>query len=341
MTKPPEQVTTTVTKGLMETRADAQQRDLRHNALGVHAQVFVPGWSDLEADQALMAAKRAGFDFIEIPLLDPSRVDAVSTRDKLQEHGIEATCSLGLTFDADISCADLEVARRGEARLRSAIEVASQLGSPYLGGVLYSAMGKYSAPASSQAVAQVAAILHDLAAHARQHAITLGLEPVNRYESNLVNTARQALQMIERADAPNIVVHLDVYHMNIEEGDLERPVLECAGRLGYVHVGESHRGYLGSGTIDFAQFFRALARARYEGRIAFESFSSAVISPEFCSSLAVWRDLWEDGEDLAVQAKHFIAQQLQLARRAVALDCNRPSDAKGQEERETKRKDKA
>jgi D-psicose/D-tagatose/L-ribulose 3-epimerase len=74
--------------------------------------------------------------------------------------------------------------------------------------------------------------------------VTIGVEAVNRYESNLVNTAEQALELVEEVGAPNLVVHLDAYHMNIEEANLADPVRMCAERLGYVHIGESHRGYL-------------------------------------------------------------------------------------------------
>jgi D-psicose/D-tagatose/L-ribulose 3-epimerase len=262
--------------------------------------------------------RAAGYDFIEIPLLDPERVDAPMTRAALARHGLSATCSLGLGFDTDVSSPDPEVAQRGEALLTRAVQVAAELGSPYLGGVIYSAMGKYLAPSAPGARSQVAVALRRVAGMAAGLGISLGLEPVNRYESNLVNTAEQALALIAETEATNVVVHLDVYHMNIEEGDLEKPVLRCGDRLGYVHVGESHRGYLGSGTIRFADFFRALARVGYEGPIAFESFSSAVISPEFCSSVAVWRDLWSYGPDLAQQARRFMEVELAAARRAVA-----------------------
>jgi D-psicose/D-tagatose/L-ribulose 3-epimerase len=288
------------------------------NRLGVHALVWVPGWSERECDQALEMTREAGYDFIEIPLMDPERVDAAMTRAALERHGLSATCSLGLSFDTDISSPDPEVARRGEALLTRAVRVAGELGSPYLGGVIYSAMGKYLAPSAAGARSQVAGSLRRVAGVAGELGMSLGLEPVNRYESNLVNTAEQALALIAETEAPNIVVHLDVYHMNIEEGDLEKPVLRCGDRLGYVHIGESHRGYLGSGTIRFADFFRALARAGYAGPIAFESFSSAVISTEFCSSLAVWRDLWSDGGDLARHARRFMEVELAAARRAVA-----------------------
>jgi D-psicose/D-tagatose/L-ribulose 3-epimerase len=293
------------------------QGDARSNAIGVHQLVWVPGWSDSECDWALQATKEAGYDFIEIALLDPSSVDGVRTRKQLANYGLSASCSLGLSFDTDISSPDPDVVQRGEALLREALDVASALGAQYLGGVIYSALGKYRAPAAVGAKSQVAAVLRRVADKARERDITIGLEVVNRYETNLVNCARQALALIELTGAANMVVHLDVYHMNIEEGDLERPVIECGDRLGYVHIGESHRGYLGTGTIDFPQFFRALARVHYSGPIAFESFSSAVISTDFCSALAVWRDLWDDGEDLARQARQFIQQQLDAARRAV------------------------
>jgi D-psicose/D-tagatose/L-ribulose 3-epimerase len=287
------------------------------NRLGIHALVWVPGWSALECERALEATREAGYDFIEVPLMDPDQVDAAMTRSALKRHGLSATCSLGLGFDTDVSSPDIATARRGEALLTRAVEVAAEMGSPYLGGVIYSAMGKYLSPSPPGAREQVADVIARIAESARGLGVTLGLEPVNRYESNLVNTADQALDLIRASRAPNVVVHLDVYHMNIEEGDLEKPVLQCGDRLGYVHIGESHRGYLGSGTIRFANFFRALARAGYEGPIAFESFSSAVISPEFCSSLAVWRDLWDDGADLARKAREFMVAELEAARRAV------------------------
>jgi D-psicose/D-tagatose/L-ribulose 3-epimerase len=93
-----------------------------------------------------------------------------------------------------------------------------------------------------------------------------------------------------------------------------KPVLLCGKRLGYVHVGESHRGYLGTGTIDFESFFKALAQIDYQGVVTFESFSSTVVSEELSNALAVWRNLWGDGMDLAVHARQFMANGLRAAR---------------------------
>jgi D-psicose/D-tagatose/L-ribulose 3-epimerase len=141
-------------------------------------------------------------------------------------------------------------------------------------------------------------------------------EPVNRYESNLINTGGQAVEIITATGADNIVVHLDTYHMNIEEGDLAGCIERCAKHIGYFHVGESHRGYLGTGTIDFPLIFRSLARIGYAGPITFESFSSAVVDPNLSSALAVWRNLWTDSDDLAGAAKRFIEKEWAIAQQS-------------------------
>ena len=89
---------------------------------------------------------------------------------------------------------------------------------------------------------------------------------------------------------------------------------DCGDRLGYVHIGENHRGYLGSGHIDFGAFFGALAEIDFRGPVTFESFSSAVVAPGLSNDLAIWRNLWDDGFDLATHARSFIADGLRDAR---------------------------
>jgi D-psicose/D-tagatose/L-ribulose 3-epimerase len=285
------------------------------NPLGVHALVWAAGWSPEEAKYAAASTAAAGFDLLEVPLLDPATVDGPATAALLDRHHLQAACSLGLSFDTDISSEDTTKVAAGEKLLHAALEVCDALGSRFLTGVIYSAMGKYTRPPTHAGASNSATVLRGLAQAADGRGITIGLEAVNRYETNLINTVADALRHIEAIGEDNVVVHLDVYHANIEEGDLGRPVRLAGDRLGYVHVGESHRGYLGSGTIDFAAFFRALVTAGYRGPIAFESFSSAVVSAEFAAALGVWRNLWDDSADLAGHARAFIADQLVAARR--------------------------
>ncbi|MGZ4608859.1 MAG: sugar phosphate isomerase/epimerase family protein, partial [Actinomycetes bacterium] len=139
--------------------------------------------------------------------------------------------------------------------------------------------------------------------------LSLSLEVVNRYETNVVNTAADMLGLIEEIGA-DIGVQLDGYHMNIEENDFVQPIETIRDKLRYLHIGESHRGYLGTGTIDFDALFGAVRSVGYTGPITFESFSSAVVHPDLSNALAVWRNLWDDSRDLAETAHAFMASRL-------------------------------
>jgi D-psicose/D-tagatose/L-ribulose 3-epimerase len=287
------------------------------NPLGIHALVWTGSWDRASVERACRRTRGSGFDLLEVPLLDPKTVDAAMTRELLQASSLDATCSLGLSFDTDISSTDTPTVERGRQLLGHALDVADRIGSRYLGGVLYSALDKYHEPPTSRGRANAVAVLRDLAADAASRDVILGIEPVNRYESNLINTVDQALDLIDAIGSPQVVVHLDAYHAHIEEPDLETPVrrAHAAGRLGYVHLGESHRGALGTGQIDLPALFRALVEVDYRGPLVFESFSSAVVSTSFVGALAIWRDLWSDGVALATDANQYMRTALEAARR--------------------------
>jgi len=284
------------------------------NPLGVHALVWTGGWSPEEAELAISSTAKAGFDLIEIPALDPSRIDVADTKARLEAHGLKAGLSLGLTLETDINSEDQVKVEGGRQTLMSALAVTRGLGGGYLGGVLFGALAKYPGPTTDRARRNSVSVIKELAQEAAKDNVTIGLEFVNRYESNLLNTVQQTLDYLDDVDEANVVVHADVYHMNIEEDGFRRPFLLCGDRLGYVHIGESNRGYLGQGTIDFEQVFGALADMDYTGPLTFESFSSAVVDPQLSNTLAVWRNLWSDGMDLATHARAFMETGLAHAR---------------------------
>jgi D-psicose/D-tagatose/L-ribulose 3-epimerase len=276
------------------------------NPLGVHAMVWIPEWNPANGAFAAKQAAALGYDLLELPLMDPGAVQVDATRQLFEGLSLGVTCSLGLSFATDVSSPDPAVAAAGEAFLLQAVEVAGGIGSSYLGGVVFSAMGKYHAPLSDAGRANCVRALANVARSARNHGVTLGLEVVNRYESNVLNTVSQALAMIEDIAQDNVKVHLDTYHANIEEVSIAQAVAQAGEALAYVHVGESHRGYLGTGSVDFQGLFSALRAARYQGPVTFESFSSRVVTPEFAAALAIWRDMWSDGDALAGHAKAFV-----------------------------------
>jgi D-psicose/D-tagatose/L-ribulose 3-epimerase len=257
------------------------------NPLGIHAGVWVNDWSPTSARAAIEASARAGFDLIEIPLPDASGAAAATagsdlTRALLDDSGIDAVVSLALGLDTDINTADPAVSARGEQRLLDAVAFASKIGAHYVGGVTFSAMTKYAHPAAEATLANWLAVLTRVAAAAHEAEVRIGIEYVNRYESNLLNTAAQTAAFIDELQergAANVLLHIDTYHANIEELCQADAVRDAGQLLGYLHIAESHRGRLGTGTIDWNGLFVALAASGYKGPLTFESFSSDIISP--------------------------------------------------------------
>lgn len=287
-----------------------------NNPLGIHALVWAGDTTPESVSRAVHGSKAAGFDLLELSLHDLDRLDVPAAKAELDAAGLRVACSRGLPFDADVSSDDPAVVERGAKILRACLDATTGLGGRIFTGALYSALGKYPTPPTAAGRANAVSVVKELARAAAPNGVTLGLEICNRYETNLVNTARQALELADAVGEDNVVVHLDTYHMNIEEDDMARPVREVGDRLGYVHIGENHRGFLGSGHIDFAGFFHALGDIGYTGPITFESFSSSVVAPGLSNDLGVWRDLWDDGMRLAEHARTFTATLLEAAGRA-------------------------
>lgn len=278
--------------------------------IGCHGLVWTGAYDASGIRHAVKQTADAGFDLIEFPLMDPATFDAATARAALDEHGITASGSLGLSQATDISSGDPAAAQKGEKLLMQAVDVLAELGARHLCGIIYSAMQKYMHAATPEGIASSQAVIGRVADHAAKSGIQVSLEVTNRYESNVINTARQARDFAAQVDRPNLGIHLDSYHMNIEETDMVTPVIASREQLHYVHIGESHRGYLGTGNVDFDGLFSGLHYINYDGPIVFESFSSAVVSQDLTRMLGIWRNLWEDGPQLGAHANRYIRDRL-------------------------------
>jgi D-psicose/D-tagatose/L-ribulose 3-epimerase len=212
-----------------------------------------------------------------------------------------------------VSSEDPAAVTAGKRLLDDALRATAELGSDYLGGVLFGVLGRHEAVVSERAYANAVEAMQQLCDDAAREGVTIGLEVVNRYESNVLNTTEQGLRFLDDIGAGHATLHLDTYHMNIEEQGMAQAIELASGRVGYFHVGESNRGPLGSGTVDFAETFAALDRIGYDGTITFESFSSAVVSPALTRALCIWRETWDDGMELAVSARRFVLEHLAAA----------------------------
>lgn len=287
------------------------------NPLGIHMFVYTPQWDECNARRVFARAAEIGYDFVEVLIFDPDTVDTRMTARLAEEHGLGVVATMCGKLSADLSNADPVIAQRGEALVAKAISVARDMGSPLLGGPSFSAVHRYAVPPSEWARERAVEAYRRLARRAGQAGIRIGLEALNRYESNFINTLGQAAALIREVGSDAMFVHADLFHMSIEEGSLARAVAEVGDLIGYVHLADSHRGRLGEGNLDFPAFFGALARLRYEGPILFESFAPSVLGPDLAGLIALWRDPWTDSDDTARRALAFMRAQIAAARTAL------------------------
>ena len=282
------------------------------NKIGVHALTFIGDIENHSIEKCLSKVAKIGYDVMECPLLNPDALDTNFVSKAYEKFNIEPTVSLGLSFKTDIASEDQDRVNAGRELLFKALQKTIDVGSSNLCGVIHSALQKNDAPKTKRGYENSLSVIRDLAEEANKNNITLSLEVVNRYETNIMNTAQDALDYINDLGVSNVKVHLDTYHMNIEENNYSEPIKKIGkDMLGMFHFGENHRGYLGSGHIDFDETFKSLKEINYSGIITFESFSSKVVDPVLSNTLAVWRNLWSDSEDLATEALKFIKSGLQ------------------------------
>lgn len=271
------------------------------NGFGVHTSLWSLDWTRNAADLAIPEAARYGLAFVEIALLDPPAVDAEHTRKLLEKHEIEAVCSLGLPDDARPT----NNPDKAVEFLETALDKTAAIGAKALSGVIYGSIGERSGkPPTQGELDKVAAVMERMAGYARKLNLELGLEAVNRYENHMLNTAGQTVEMVERIGAPNVFVHLDTYHMNIEEKGLANGILKARDHLKYIHLSESDRGVPGTGTVAWDEVFGALAAIGFRGGMAMESFIE--LPPQIATALSVWRPVARDREEVLSDGLPFL-----------------------------------
>lgn len=261
--------------------------------LGIHTLALTPLWAPDDADRLLGPCREHGVSVVETPLLDPSSYDSAGTRKAMERNGMELVCSLGLP-DAMDPVRDLDGV---VSYLGTVLEAADRAGSKVLSGVTYGTIGKTSgAPRTQAETDAIIRLVARAAAKARTLGMRFGIEPCNRYETHLMNTGADGRWFAEQSGADNVFVHLDTYHMNIEEASMEEGLADAGPFLGYLHASESNRGVPGRGTTDWAGTFRGIRKTGFDGPVTVESFVH--VAPEIAGGLAVWRPVAKRAADV-------------------------------------------
>jgi D-psicose/D-tagatose/L-ribulose 3-epimerase len=268
---------------------------------GVHTSMWTMNWDRAGAERTIEGALHYKMDFIEIALLNAPAVDAPHTRALLEKTGMRAVCSLGLP---ERNWASINP-HGAVAHLKEAIDVTAAMGAEALSGVTFGGIGQRTGvPPTMTEYDNIARALGEAAKYAKDKGIAFGIEPVNRYENHLINTGAQARWMIEKVGADNIFIHLDTYHMNIEEKGAGNGILDARDHLRYIHLSESDRGTPGEGTCDWDEVYATLAAIGFKGGLAMESFIN--MPPEVAYGLAVWRPVADSFEEVMEKGLPFL-----------------------------------
>ncbi len=262
----------------------------------VHAYSWTDSWSN-ETLWIIDHVKELGFDLVEIPLMELEKVDPEAIGERLESVDLDVCCSVVLSDRTDITSPDSGLRKAGIDFLKDCVDITHDMGATVLSGVIYSPLGFFpEEPPSEEHWERSASALSVVARYAASLGLTIGLEPVNRYETFLVNTCDQSLRLREMIGEDNVGIHLDAYHMNIEENDFYTPTVKAGPYLCHYHLSESHRGIPGQGLVDWNGIYRGLADVGYDGVVGLESFVQ--VSDAMRGATRVWRKLAPDSDTL-------------------------------------------
>jgi len=262
-----------------------------------------------EKDLSLLdKLKSFGFDGIEIHLNHPEVLPKEKIKEKLNQLGLGCTFTATLTKEQNIISPDEQIRKNGVESLKKLVDVVSYFESDCLAGVIYAAWGEFTGKMRTEKEWNWCKECLSLAAeYAKEKGVVLAVEPVNRYETYFLNTAEDARRLVEEINHPNVRVHLDTYHLNIEENSFYEAIKIAGDYLYHLHVCENNRGIPGKGHVDWDGVYKALSEINYQRWAVIESFVPAI--EEVARMTAIWRKVAPSADAIARDGLEFLKQK--------------------------------
>lgn len=262
---------------------------------------------DVEPEPVVKKAKAFGFDGIEF-YVSPTQID---TFDKervgraLRDAELECIGCTCLDRETDVTSPNEATRKRGISYLEKAAELVSDLGGKLVTGVTYGAWGKLTGTGRTEDEwNRSVESLREACRLVRGRRVTFGVEPANRFETYFLNIAADAVRLVKEVGEPNVGVHLDTFHMNMEEKNFYDPIVTTGELLCHMHCCENDRGVAGTGHVDWEAVFRALSKIGYDKWITLESFTPDIKS--VAASTAIWRQIAPSADSLASDGLKFL-----------------------------------
>jgi 5-keto-L-gluconate epimerase len=223
----------------------------------------------------IKVAKSIGYDAVEIHIRDPASIDTQKLKEECQKQEISvSSIGTGLAYVLDGLCLmsnDAEIRKMAVERINSFIRFSEAFGSVVIIGLIRGNMPTGDNINVKKYENRVIECLNTCINEAEKRKVILVVEAINRYESNFLVNIEETIQFINKFDSNKLKVHIDTFHMNIEEAKFRDSILKCGDKLGHVHFSDNDRMYPGHGHIAFEEIFKALKEIGYKGFVAIES----------------------------------------------------------------------
>jgi D-psicose/D-tagatose/L-ribulose 3-epimerase len=251
--------------------------------------------------------KAWGFDGVEIAVENPKDIDPIFVKAQLEQHGLVCSSICACLGGGRDLRGTPEQQQNAYLYLEQLIDQAVVLGCPSVIGPVYSEVGRADAVPAAEYRKQWATVVKHLTAlakYAGKKGVTICLEPLNRFESDFINTCDQGLKLIQAVGQPALKLHLDTFHMNIEEKNLGDAIRRAGRQLGHIHASASDRGTPGNDHVDWPGVARALQDINYQGAVVIESFTQDV--KVIARAAAIWRKIEPNRNDIASKGIVFL-----------------------------------
>ena len=251
--------------------------------------------------------KGMGFDIIEVAVEKQELIDWVKLKELAKAYDLQVTISGAFGADRDISSDDPGIRENGLKYITDCIKIAQDMGSPVFGGPVYSSVGKTRFIGEAQKKMEWDWCVENLMKVGRvagDCGVVVGVEPLNRFETDMINTVDQALALVTQVASPSIKIQLDTFHCNIEEKNIPNTIRKIGkDLLCHIQANESDRGTPGTGNLDWTGIKQALTEISYDKAIVIETFGE--VSEEIARAASIWRPLANSSDELAMEGLAF------------------------------------
>jgi D-psicose/D-tagatose/L-ribulose 3-epimerase len=274
---------------------------------GVNTFVWVSPLGTAAVADLAPKVKDMGFDILELSCERPELIDLGDVRKTLRSAGLDAIVCGAWGPDRNISDQDAAVAEASKTYIHWLIDAAEMLESPTVCGPMYSGVGKaHLDGAAAQHAEWERAVLgvRQMAEYAAPKGVRLALEPLNRFETDMINVVSQGLDFIDQVGMDNVGLHLDTFHMHLEEKNSADAIRRASGRIFHFHACENDRGVPGAGQVRWMEIAAALKDIEYPGPIVIESFTAQV--REIARAVCIWREIAPSQDAIAADGLRFL-----------------------------------